>query len=178
MANKPSFITDGDWITVVNTANKYGVDPLLLAAIGKHETGWGTQGWGTKGWQLGYGALNTSTALPEYNGLANQLDGAASKLKRSLYDKYGSLSLDTLSKFNNRSLNPSDFYATDTNWANGVWNIYSQLGGAGGAGGTVSGTNTGTTIPFLNMTINWTNVIFVIIGIMFIVIGVLKMVKN
>ena len=63
-------------------------NPVLIAAIGWHETQWGRLGWGRSGYHLGYGAWNEKEAAEKYRGIENQIRYAGSQI-RNWYKKNG-----------------------------------------------------------------------------------------
>ncbi len=52
---------------------KYGVDPLMLLAIAKHETGYGTLGAGREGYTLGWLDQNSLGPQAQYEATARKL---------------------------------------------------------------------------------------------------------
>ena len=113
------------WDVIFKYAEAYNVDPVLLAAIGAHETKWGELGQGRNGWHTGYGI-----GQPQYHGLENQVKYTAIKMSKWGMEP-GSVSLDRLYQGNDGHL-PSGIYATDENlpygtWPEAVWRYYNSL---------------------------------------------------
>jgi hypothetical protein len=94
---------------------QYGVDPGLLLAIAKHETGFGKLGLGRKGLTLGYGAFDSGASY-KWQGPEAQYKGAAGTLS-----KWGANSVDDVLAGKAAS------YATDPGWEQAVANAYSSL---------------------------------------------------
>ena len=133
---KPGEVPYAFWFNAIRAGQEYGVDPYLLAAIGKHETGYGTLGAGRQGYALGYG-YGDNTIISKWKdtpgGSINQLRGVAWKIK----DQFGSnpISLSSLNSFNKNS-----WKATDQGWGAGVWSAYQNLNKDGSAiGNTFKG---------------------------------------
>jgi len=108
----------------INAGNATGVDPLLIAAIGKHETGYGTLGAGREGYSLGYGYPAPGQGNAKYQDapgeFSNQTLSAAKQIAGYLGNK--DVTLENLTDFMNNSWKPGD-----RNWANAVWREYQQL---------------------------------------------------
>jgi hypothetical protein len=111
----PGGIPDADWTKAKAYGAKYGVDPLLLVAIGFQETNWGKAGLGTKGLILGVGAYDSGATM-KYAGLDKQLDQGAKILKQ-----HGVTTIDDVRAGRAR------FWATDPQWASGVSANYNKL---------------------------------------------------
>lgn len=109
-----------DWALTRQIAGEYGVDPLLLAAIGWHETHWGRLGAGRYGWHLGYGYYPGSEVKERYRGLERQLRGAAEHYRRHFQ---GPLTAENLLDYSRRAWRAGDPDA----WARSVWRIYTTL---------------------------------------------------
>lgn len=77
---KPNYISDTDWQLVNSICNSNPQEPYLIAAIGWHETHWGTIGAGVGGWHLGYGYYGNPIVAAKYKGLEKQLKGAHSMI--------------------------------------------------------------------------------------------------
>lgn len=124
-----SYVKPGDvpvkfWSAAVAAAEKYKVDPYLLAAIGKHETGFGTLGAGRDGYSMGYGVWTEgepSTKWKDNPGeFTNQVNGAAKQISNYL----GSIPTTAISikDFQTNSWKPGD-----SEWGEKVWNAYKGL---------------------------------------------------
>ncbi|MCA9797508.1 MAG: hypothetical protein KC910_37105 [Candidatus Eremiobacteraeota bacterium] len=114
----------------VAAGRKYDVDPLALAAIGKHETGFGALGVGLDK-MLGVGAFDSSPSTPrQWDGAVNQIYSGA-KTFASLREKGGSNSkapiASQLSAVNKAG------WATDPNWHSGVGRAYNELSKGSGS---------------------------------------------
>jgi hypothetical protein len=77
-------ITQADWQLAQQIGKRYGVDPLLLVAIGVHETGWGSEGDGRPppaghGHILGVGSYDAGSTS-QWQGLEAQLTIGAQTL--------------------------------------------------------------------------------------------------
>ena len=117
---RPSFIPVDQWKLVESLCSKYGVDPYLIAAIGWHETHWGTLGWGREGYYLGVGAYSKTNANPVYKGLSNQLGWAIPHIADFMA---GKLNLPLLILFAQKVWRPGAPEA----WANSVFQIWKTL---------------------------------------------------
>lgn len=73
---KPTYINNTDWNLVNFICTSNPEEPYLIAAIGWHETKWGTIGAGPGGWHLGYGYYGSIPTAAKYKGLEKQLIGA------------------------------------------------------------------------------------------------------
>ena len=109
-----------EWELVKRISNEYNVDPLLIIAIGWHETNWGRLGAGRYGWHLGYGYYPGSKVKEKYQGLENQLRGACWQIGRDLKLP---LTHESLTEFAKTSWKPG----SPELWANAVWYYYQQL---------------------------------------------------
>jgi hypothetical protein len=130
----PGGIPDEDWALAQQYGSLYGVDPLLLVAIGIHETNWGKTGLGRKGLILGVGAYDSG---PVYTwvGVQNQLQKGA-----ELLAKHGVKNVADV------RAGKAAWWATDTSWATQVAAEYDKLSG------TDSTSQTATDAGFLSGT--------------------------
>jgi len=126
-ATKPGFIPDADWTLVLHYAKHYNIDPYLIAAMGKHETQWGTAGAGRVGYHLGWGVFSGSPYWPpgaprsgEAQGLENQLKKGGAQIAR---DFKFPVTLSSCIKFARDSWKP----AVPDAWGRSVFRIYSQI---------------------------------------------------
>jgi len=108
-------VSAADWALVQQIASKYKIDPYILVAIGKHETGWGTQGAGRSGYTLGVGVPDSGGKVPRYQGLAAQLEGAAVILNRNGVHTIADVAAGKLAPSGGRVR-----YASDPNWTAAV----------------------------------------------------------
>ncbi len=112
---------------MVKYGKEYDVDPLLLLAIAGHETRYGKVGVGVNG-MLGVGAYdsnpNNAVENPTFSGVENQIRLGA-KTFANLRQKGGASSKDDIS-VQTAAVNKAG-WATDTNWHNGVDQIYNQI---------------------------------------------------
>ena len=108
------------WIRLKEITAAYDVDPMLIAAIGRHETDWGRLGAGRDGWYLGYGYFPGSTVAEKYRGFDEQIRGACYQLKRDLKKPLTADSLMDFSVNSWKAGNPQQ-------WAISVWSIYENL---------------------------------------------------
>lgn len=142
MATKPANMPDEQWEYAQQYGAAYGVDPLLLAAIAKGETAYGTTGLGRKGFTLGYGAYD-SGADYKWQGVEKQYKSAASKLSRWMQGDAIN-SEEDLYRFQFLDQNKTTgWHASDPIWYKKIWNIYSGFLGGGGLISTSPATPTG-----------------------------------
>jgi hypothetical protein len=119
----------------VRYGRQYNVDPLLLTAIGGHETVYGKRGVGVRG-MLGVGAYdhNPRNAVnnPRFSGIERQLAVGARTFAR-LRRRGGAGPQDSIA----RQLWAANRggWATDPNWHRGVARHYRQITGAARAAG-------------------------------------------
>jgi hypothetical protein len=128
----PGVIPTKFWSDAVSVGTQYGVDPYLLAAIGKHETLYGMLGMGRQGLSMGYGAYDAGavyTWQDKPGEFINQLTAVAKKIAAQFS---GSVSAESLTKFG--TLQPGKTlggmpvgYASDPLWGAKVWNAYQGL---------------------------------------------------
>lgn len=118
--SKPKFIAQPDWDIVINICQPQGFNPYIIAAIGWHETHWGTLGAGLIGWILGYGYFPGSTVKEKYKGLKNQVEAAVAMIQRSGEDMN---SLVSWTRFATNYWKPS----APSAWAKSCWNIFTNL---------------------------------------------------
>lgn len=105
-----------DAVAYANKYGKqYGVDPRLLLAIAKHETGFGTLGLGRRGLDLGYGAFDSGASYA-WQGRENQYMYGAKWLAA-----HGVRTLDDL------RAGKASSWATDPNWEAGVTSAYGGI---------------------------------------------------
>jgi len=121
--SSPTTVPTDFWDAAVNAGNASGVDPTLLAAIAQHETGYGTLGAGRDGFSLGVGVYDAGNPNSNYQdspgSYTKQLQWAAN----SIANKFsGNVSLESIKAYQKAS-----GYATDPNWANGVWDAYQKI---------------------------------------------------
>jgi len=109
-----------DWDTVTSLCAYYDINPYIIAAIGWHETQWGRLGAGRSGFHLGVGVPNDNTMYPQFQGVYNQVNWAAKKIKAELYSP---VSWETLWDFSDRIWRPGNPKA----WAIGVAAVYRGL---------------------------------------------------
>lgn len=95
--------------------SQFGVDPGLLLAIAKHETGFGTKGLGRKGLTLGYGAFDSGPSL-KWAGNENQYRYGAQKLA-----DWGAKTIQDI------RAGKAAPWATDPNWEKGIQSAYQAL---------------------------------------------------
>ena len=133
--------------TLFNIAKQYNVDPNLILAIGWHETNWGRAGDGTKGMYTGYGSYDSGS---DYTlaGFKSQVTGTAKKMAAWGMTP-GNVTLERIQTGNSGAL-PTGIYATDGNWPNAVWNIYTSLKGTPTTSTTTSSKLPGDTISTWN----------------------------
>lgn len=119
---RPSWIPASQWSFLVREADQYGTYPEVFAAIGKFETGWGTEGAGRQGYILGVGVPSSTTELSQYQGLAAQVAWTAPRAGRVI-DHHASYSAFlTYARTVQKPAKPVP-------WAQGVWSIYRAIGG-------------------------------------------------
>ena len=111
----PGGIPRTDWRMVKSIASRYGVDPLLLVAIGKIETDWGRLGDGRNGNVLGVGSYDTGSSY-QWAGLRNQLRKGSELLK-----SWGATTLDAVVG------GKASSWATDPGWESAVASKYREI---------------------------------------------------
>lgn len=111
----PGGISKTDWTLVQTYGKLYGVDPLLLVAIGFQETHWGTLGAGRQGLILGVGAFDSGTSY-KWKGLNAQLSQGAKILAQ-----HG------VHNINDVMAGKAAFWATEPSWESGVKMWYDKL---------------------------------------------------
>lgn len=117
---KPDFITSEQWKTILSFSALYNANPILIAAIGLHETGWGKLGWGKEGYILGVGCFSETQADSAMIGFDTQIQWACNAL--GLF--FGiHPSLDELKQFAGKIWKPQ---APDL-WAKSVFEIFQKL---------------------------------------------------
>lgn len=117
----------------------YGINGVFVAALGIHESGWGTSRIATNKKNLfGYGAydMNAYASAYEYNGYAAGIDMIARVLMKNYLNPKGTSIYNgevATGKYYNGSTvsGVNKKYATDTNWANAVYTwikyLYNRL---------------------------------------------------
>lgn len=113
MAWLPS-IPVGDADKAIAAGKKYGVDPILLVAIGRWETDWGKKGLGKKGLVLGVGAYDSGPVYT-WKGVAAQLDQGA-----KILSAHG---VHTIADV---KAGKAKFWATSPGWQAGVVAMYAK----------------------------------------------------
>lgn len=111
----PGNIPNKDWALVKTYGALYGIDPLVLVAIGFHETHWGTLGLGKQGLILGVGAYDSGASY-KWRGLNAQLSQGAKILAQ-----HGVHTIQDIMS------GKASFWATDPQWKAGVVSWYNQL---------------------------------------------------
>lgn len=107
----------------------YGINGVFVAAIGIHESGWGTSRIATDKKNLfGYGAydMNAYASAYKYNGYAAGIDMIARVLMKNYLNPKGTIiyngEVASGKYYNGNSISGvNKKYATDTNWANSVY---------------------------------------------------------
>lgn len=115
----PGSIPNADWSLAKKWGSAYGVDPMLLVAIGFHETHWGTLGDGRNGNVLGVGSFDSGSSY-KWSGVDNQLHEGAKILAQHGVHTIGDV-----------RAGKAGWWATDANWKNGVSSWYDKLKGGG-----------------------------------------------
>ncbi len=108
------------WAACQEAAAKTGADAFLLAAIGGHETYFGTRGAGLEGYALGYGVYSETNLDPRFKGLGNQLYYAGMQIANFMRGR--ETTEDTIYDFMVNSWKPGD-----KNWYLGVWGMYQEI---------------------------------------------------
>lgn len=111
----PGDIPETDWAKAKQYGVKYGVDPLLLVAIGFQETNWGKAGLGRQGLILGVGAYDSGPVMT-WKGLDKQLDQGAKILKKH-----------DVTRIEDVRAGKAKFWATSPGWKDGVSKQYDRL---------------------------------------------------
>jgi len=137
---------ESDWYVVLSYCKPAGVNPLLIAAIGWHETHWGRLGMGKYGFYMGISCWERNDAQYEYDrkrgevdyesytrtktghlycntsfkGLRNQLKWAVNTIKNTMGYTFGYPDVVNL----NKKWIPED---TKYRWAQSVWSIYNDI---------------------------------------------------
>lgn len=111
----PGGIPDADWAKAKAYGQKYGVDPLLLVAIGFQETNWGKAGLGRQGLILGVGAYDSGPVYT-WRGLDKQLDQGAKILAQ-----HG------VHRIEDVRAGKAKFWTPSAGWAEGVSANYNKL---------------------------------------------------
>ncbi|WP_258389613.1 glucosaminidase domain-containing protein [Paenibacillus spongiae] len=109
---------------------KYGVDPILLAAIAMHETGNGTSS-AVKGKNNVGGMMRRKGGLMEFGSLDEGIDAMASNLKR-LYIDQGLTTIEQIQRKYAPVGAANDPTGLNKNWVNGVTKFYNMLKGVRG----------------------------------------------
>ena len=109
------------WNACKTYGKQTGADPVLLAAIGRHETGYGTLGAGRSGYALGYGVYSPTNMDPRFRGLENQLLYAGKQIDR--YMKGAPVTPGSVLAFSVNSWKAGNPQA----WAASVWACYANL---------------------------------------------------
>lgn len=109
------------WKEALKYSKQTGADPYLLAAIGKHETGYGTLGAGRDGFALGYGYYAPGNFNINYMDIPGRYDVQLYSAGRQINSFFGSkpVTQDSIKAFMEQSWKPGD-----QNWYKGVWSIY------------------------------------------------------
>ena len=117
----------------------YGINGVFAAAVGIHESGWGTSRIATNKKNLfGYGAydMNAYASAYEYNGYAAGIDMIARVLMKNYLHPKGTTiyngEIASGKYYNGNTVSGvNKKYATDTNWANSVYTwmkfLYTRL---------------------------------------------------
>ena len=145
---KPRWMSTHDWDRCLYYAAEHKIFPLILAAIGWHETEWGAKGAGRSGYHLGVGVPSSGAKKTQYQGLDAQLNWASHRLGNKVVCGEPKTAYQRASG-GNKTLPPVDYnpslynltefagwaYVPDdpVSWAKGVFRIYKDLGGDQGA---------------------------------------------
>jgi len=139
-------MSQNDWAYVYNYAKNNQVNPVLIAAIGWHETHWGRLGMGKYGFHLGISCWERNQQQYEYDlrrgevdsesytrtktghlycntsfkGLPRQLRWAVNTIKSTMGYNFGYPDVVNL----NKKWIPED---TAYKWAKSVWSIYKSI---------------------------------------------------
>lgn len=119
-----------DWKIVKQLAPK---NPLLIAAIGWHETQWGRLGWGRSGYHLGYGCFDADNAANVYRGMEQQVRYGYAQLERDL-KSFPNVFQEDIEDFGFNSWKPGyynrstgEYVNTGRGWGKAVWGYYTEL---------------------------------------------------
>ena len=110
------------WDLILKYSKKFDVCPYLLAAIGQHETGWGTLV--DHEFYMGYGAFCDRPWAQEFAGEERQIKEVADMM-REWGMRPGEVNLRDLLRGNRGEF--GRIYATDQRWAYGVWRWYNKI---------------------------------------------------
>ncbi len=111
----PGGIPAADWQLAQKWGHTYGVDPLLLVAIGLHETDWGKLGDGRKGNILGVGSYDSGSTYKWAGADAQLHEGAKILAAHGVHTI-----ADVIA-------GKARWWATDPNWAKGVASWYNKI---------------------------------------------------
>ena len=111
------------WSEALQVGAEYGVNPYLLSAISEHETEWGSLGAGRDGYSLGVGVYDTGDPNSNYQDTTGdytkQLTWAAQSIAKNFSGD--------VTEQNIKNYQIVSGYATDSDWASGVWDAYQGL---------------------------------------------------
>ena len=108
---------------IIPIARRHNVCPLLVAAIGQHETAWGQLGLGRYGFYTGYGAFDHAPDF-RFTGLTRQIEGTA-RMMAEWGMRPNRVTLERLRRGNRGEF--GRIYATDPYWADKVWRHYLRI---------------------------------------------------
>lgn len=116
-------VPDQFWQAALRIGQETGADVILLSAIAKHETNFGTLGAGRQGYALGYGVYSETNLDPLFKGLEKQLLYAGRQIAN--YLGYRAIGKTTWSDINSFAID--SWRAGDSAWQKGVWSWYQQI---------------------------------------------------
>lgn len=123
---KPGDVPSDFWSAALRAAKSIGIDPYLIAAIGKHETSYGTQGAGREGYSLGYGYPGPGQGNPKYKDVPGSYDVQITAAAKQIKNYMGNIPVTAISL---KDLQDNSWKPGDSNWANAVWKDYKSLNG-------------------------------------------------
>lgn len=131
-AGKPSWVPQADWNFILSVTGGNVIGANLIAAIGLHETQWGSVGVG-RTYIFGYGVPATGAKLTQYSGFETQVRAVWSKIERfwGAGGPKSDVQPGEIFRFMTQSWKPGD-----QNWWQGVYNAYLRTSSDTGAAGT------------------------------------------
>ena len=121
---KPGEVPSVFWAAALSASQTTGIDPYLIAAIGKAETAFGTTGAGKEGYSMGYGYPGPGQGNPKYQDVPGYFSVQTTAAAKQIKAYMGNIPVTAISL---RDLQLNSWKPGDDLWSEKVWTIYKGL---------------------------------------------------
>lgn len=121
---KPGEVPSVFWAAALRANQTTGIDPYLVAAIGKLETTYGTALAGKQGYSMGYSYTGPGQGNPKYQDIPGSFDVQTMAAAKQIKAYMGNIPVTAISL---RDLQLNSWKPGDDLWSAKVWEIYKGL---------------------------------------------------